>query len=447
MRAAMYLRISLDRYGDGLAVDRQQQDCERLIEARGWELVETYTDNSVSASDSSKARPAYNRMVDDWKRGRFDALVCWDLDRLTRQPRQLEDWIDAAEQRGLRIVTANGEADLGTDAGRMFARIKAAVARQEVDRKSARQKRAAQQRAERGQSWGSRRPFGFMADQTTHHPVEAGIVRGMYDDFLNGVGQREIVRRLTARGVKTTMGNDWSQPVLRNFLLNPRNAGLRAYKGEVVSEAAWEPLVDEATWRATVDRLEGRGGPTYSRARKHLLVGVATCGVCGEGMRTNYTVAGARQYVCPKHHVARRADLVDDLVVSTALAILKRTPDVGRRDDAEGRDLLAQAAALRARLESLATEFADGVLTGQQLRTATERTRSNLAAVEGQIARAAEGTALGALAGASDLHGAWERLGVERQRSAIEALMTVTIHPTTRGHVFSADDVEMTPRD
>lgn len=224
--------------------------------------------------------------MDDWKRGRFDALVCWDLDRLTRQPRQLEDWIDAAEQRGLRIVTANGEADLGTDAGRMFARIKAAVARQEVDRKSARQKRAAQQRAERGQSWGSRRPFGFMADQTTHHPVEAEIVRGMYDDFLNGVGQREIVRRLTARGVKTTMGNDWSQPVLRNFLLNPRNAGLRAYKGEVVSEAAWEPLVDEATWRATVDRLEGRGGPTYSRARKHLLVGVATCGVCGEGMRT-----------------------------------------------------------------------------------------------------------------------------------------------------------------
>ena len=145
--------------------------------------------------------------------------------------------------------------------------------------------------------------------------------------------------------------------------------------------------------------------------------------------------------------MARRADLVDDLVVSTALAILKRAPGVGRHDDAEGRDLLAQAAALRARLESLATEFADGVLTGQQLRTATERTRSNLAAVEGQIARTAEGKTLGALAGASDLHGTWERLGVERQRSAIEALMTVTIHPTARGHVFSADDVEMTPRD
>jgi hypothetical protein len=41
--------------------------------------------------------------------------VCWDLDRLTRQPRQLEDWIDAATDNGLKLTTANGEADLATD--------------------------------------------------------------------------------------------------------------------------------------------------------------------------------------------------------------------------------------------------------------------------------------------------------------------------------------------
>ena len=139
-------------------------------------------------------------MVRDWQAGRFDAVVCWDLDRLTRQPRQLEDWIDAAEQRGLHLVTANGEADLGTDAGRMFARIKAAVSRQEVDRKSARQVRAAQQRAELGKGWGPRRPFGFAEDKVTHDPAEAAVVRRMYDDFNAGVGQREICRRLAAEG-------------------------------------------------------------------------------------------------------------------------------------------------------------------------------------------------------------------------------------------------------
>ena len=50
-------------------------------------------------------------MVQDYDAGLFDALVCWDLDRLTRQPRQLEDWIERAEERGLVITTANGEAE------------------------------------------------------------------------------------------------------------------------------------------------------------------------------------------------------------------------------------------------------------------------------------------------------------------------------------------------
>ena len=66
--------------------------------------------------------------------------------------------------------------------------------------------------------------------------------------------------------------------------------------------------------------------------------------------------------------------------------------------------------------------------------------------MDGRLARAAEGTALGSLAGAPDLRAAWERLDMERQRTAIEALMTVTIHPTSRGQTFTADDVEMQPR-
>jgi DNA invertase Pin-like site-specific DNA recombinase len=84
-------------------------------------VVETYIDQSKSATDRTKKRPAYDRMVADYLDGAFDAIICYDLDRLTRQPRQLEDWIDAAELRGLALVTANGDADLSTDGGRMYA--------------------------------------------------------------------------------------------------------------------------------------------------------------------------------------------------------------------------------------------------------------------------------------------------------------------------------------
>ncbi|MBQ9002872.1 MAG: recombinase family protein, partial [Eggerthellaceae bacterium] len=184
-RAAIYLRISLDQFGDGLAIERQQQDCEAIVTYRGWELVNTYVDQSISATDKTKRRPAYDQMTADYQAGLFDAIVCWDLDRLTRQPRQLEDWIDAAEDEGLAIVTANGEADLGTDSGRLFARIKAATARSEVERLSARAKRKNMQKADSGHFTAGRRPFGYTADERII-PQEAEVVHAIYDAFLRG---------------------------------------------------------------------------------------------------------------------------------------------------------------------------------------------------------------------------------------------------------------------
>ena len=96
-RAAIYLRISLDAAMDGLAIDRQRQDCEALAEQRGWDVVHTYVDQSISASKKDVDRPDYDAMVASFERGEIDAIICWDLDRLTRQPWQLEEWIDRAE--------------------------------------------------------------------------------------------------------------------------------------------------------------------------------------------------------------------------------------------------------------------------------------------------------------------------------------------------------------
>lgn len=50
-KAAIYLRISQDREMDGLAIDRQREDCENLARFRRWEVVETYVDQSKSATD------------------------------------------------------------------------------------------------------------------------------------------------------------------------------------------------------------------------------------------------------------------------------------------------------------------------------------------------------------------------------------------------------------
>src|SRR5688572_30028619 len=86
LRAAIYARISLDRDGKKLGVARQLDDCRKLASDRGWEIAGEYVDNDVSAT-RSRRRPEYEQMLDEVEAGRVDAIVAWDLDRLTRKPR------------------------------------------------------------------------------------------------------------------------------------------------------------------------------------------------------------------------------------------------------------------------------------------------------------------------------------------------------------------------
>lgn len=243
VRAAIYLRISLDREMDGLAIDRQREDCEKLAQFRGWEIVETYVDQSISASDKTKKRPAYLRMVADYEAGLLDAIVCYDLDRLTRQPRELEDWIDRAESRGLLLVTANGDADLGTDGGRMYARIKAAVARAEVERKGARQSRAHVQRARQGRPPKGVRPMGYTtAGELIPHEAEA--VRAIYAAFLRGDSLHGIARALSGAQADGEVAGVPRVPLHSRTIVLERNARRQAEGKQprpVPDDKPWSP--------------------------------------------------------------------------------------------------------------------------------------------------------------------------------------------------------------
>src|SRR3954463_2448061 len=93
VRAGIYARISSDRERDGLGVARQIEDCERLAERKGWRGVEQYVGDDVSAW-SGRKRPQYLRSLDDLEAGAIDGLLVYDLDRLHRQPSELEWFID-----------------------------------------------------------------------------------------------------------------------------------------------------------------------------------------------------------------------------------------------------------------------------------------------------------------------------------------------------------------
>ncbi len=176
--AAVYARISSDIEGSGLRVKRQVEDCRRLALQLGWVVAEEYIDNDLSAY-SGKHRPQYQRMLDDLRDAQRDAVIVYHVDRLTRRPIELEEFVavvDAAKVRHVRFVV--GDTDLSTGDGLLFARMLGAIASHESATKSRRVARKMEQNAAAGLPHGGyRRPFGYENDKVTVRADEAAIIR------------------------------------------------------------------------------------------------------------------------------------------------------------------------------------------------------------------------------------------------------------------------------
>jgi site-specific DNA recombinase len=453
VRVALYCRISQDCEGQGLGVARQESPHRTLAERRGWDVVEVYVDNDLSAY-SGKARPAYQRLLADIEADNVDAVVAWHPDRLHRSPVELEAFIDLVERSGVGVETVQaGRVDLATPAGRMNARMLGTVARYESEHKSDRIRRKHRELAEAGKvSGGGPRPFGFERDRITHRPDEVALVREAARRLLAGESLYRIAADWTARRVATSTGASWSTTALRTFLTSPRIAGLRSHQGEVVGPAVWAPILEETTWKRVTAILTDPARKRQRAIRSYLLTGLLRCERCGtamvatprqtktgSGKRGVYvygTGATQRAYGCAKTSggcggVFILASGVDAFVTDAVLYRLRGARlDRARRRLAKAVDddsLLSDIAADEAMLVELAEDFAERRISRSAFHAATDRVQRRLEAARTRLAAQSSPDVLG---GIDDLARDWEGLGLERQRAVIAAVLAeITVGP------------------
>jgi DNA invertase Pin-like site-specific DNA recombinase len=442
-RAAIYARISQDREGAGLGIDRQEQDCRELAARLGWTVVAVHADNDLSAS-SGRHRPGYAALLADLRGGQVDAVIAWHTDRLHRRPLELEEYIAVCEPRQVPTATVKaGPLDLSTPSGRMVARQLGAVARFEVEHAADRQRRAREQAAKDGRWAGGRRPYGYAAGGMTVLEAEAAEVLAACQAVLAGDSLRALATDLNRRGRRTATGRPWTPVELRRVLLRPRNAGLAVYRGEEVGPACWPAIVPEGIWRALVAILIDQARRTSpGPGRRWLLSGLALCGVCARPMVAGSVGRARGQAVRPAYtcktgkHVVRDAHAVDKLVTAIVLERLRR-PDA--RDllaadaPADTSALHARAVALRCRLNGLATAYAADQIDGAQLAHGSAQLRGELGEVERAIAAAARTSPLAGVADAPDPAKVWKGLGLDRRRAVVDTLLHVTILRARRG--------------
>jgi site-specific DNA recombinase len=430
-------------------VARQEQDCRAVAAQRGWRIVGVYVDNDVSAS-TGKPRPAYRRLLDDLSEGLIDAVIVWDLDRLHRRPVELEEFLDLADRYRVALASVGGDVDLATPQGRMVARIKGAVARQEVEQISRRLRRRQLELAQAGKvSSGGIRPFGYTKDRMHVVGHEAEIIREAASRVLVGESLGGIAADLTARGIATVRGGPWSRTALRELLLRPRIAGLRQYQGAVIGQAAWPPILDRETYeglRAVLNHPQRRP-PGLTNARKHLLSGIATCGVCSSPLKIHHGGPSAPlAYSCQQRgcgKVRRSLHHLDEFVTALVIARLAKANIQPPTDISDG--LGEQIAAVEARLEEVAITFADDPdVTAEQVRVMSRRLRNTLDHLQTRHADRMRSTVLTGVEGV-DLARTWASLSLSRRRAIISVLAeSVIVLPTVRrGRGFDPSRIDI----
>jgi site-specific DNA recombinase len=455
----VYARISSDRESDGLGVARQLEDCERLAQLRGWEIAERYVDDDVSAY-TGKPRPEYGRMLDDLQTGTINAVLVYHLDRLHRQPKELEEFFEVCKEAGVDdLATVTGRIDLADPDGQFQARILGAVAKKESDDKSRRIRRKHEEIALRGRvSGGGSRPYGFEADKVTLRPAEAAIVADCAKRLLAGEPLLSIVRDLNARDVPSASGGSWSPQSLRRMLGSARISGQREHHGEIVATAQWPAIIsgeDGAAIRALLSDPQRR---TNRAGRRYLLGGLLSCGRCGERLVSRPRSGGQRRYACAKGvgfsgcgKTYINADEVELFVTEAVLhrldsAALLRATERKKKSAPDTQRWWKEAEAAQAQLDELAEAYGQRQISMSEWMAARKPIEQRATTARKQLAKQSRATMLDAYVGNGKLLRAeWDSLDLNQQHAIVACVVdSFVVGPGRRGY-NRFDESRLTP--
>lgn len=418
----IYCRISKDREGRELGVERQEAACRELAERLGLTVDRVFVDNDISASTlSKKRRPEYEEMMAEAEAGQVAMILAYSNSRLTRRRLEFERLVTAHTQTGVRFRTVvSGDDDLSTADGQMIASIKASIDQAESQRISERVRAQKAQAREQGLYPGGWRSFGLEADGVTVRESEAVERVAMSQAVLDGTSILALCRDLNARGVPTSTGGKWGPRGMRRVLMRPH------------------PAVDADVHEAVLALVEDPARKTTpGPGRVWLLSGLAHCGVCGATMVGSGSSKGAGLGTYPAYrcksgkHVVVSALTLDEFVSEIVIERMSR-PDARFAKRTTGAvEAGTRAKVLRTRLDALADNLE---IDERTLARRSRALQAELDALEQQVAAAARTTALGAFAG-RDPATVWAGLALDQRRTVVDILMDIVVVRTRSGVV------------
>jgi DNA invertase Pin-like site-specific DNA recombinase len=292
IRYCLYARKSTEQEDkQALSIESQVNEMISLAEKEGLEIVEIKRESHSSKEVGQ--RPVYNELMAEIRQGKFNGILTWAPDRLSRNAGDLGSVVDLMDQKLLLEIQTYGQKFTNNPNEKFLLMILGSQAKLENDNKMVNVKRGLRARCEMG-LWPSVPPTGYLSNPDRNKKCEvvideqrAGVIKQMFEKVAyDGWSGRKIFKWLsndlrfkTKHGKPLTLSNIYI--ILKSSFYYgefeyPKGSG-QWYKGK------HEPILTKELYNLVQDKITS-DHLVHAQDKEFAFTKMITCGLCGSGV-------------------------------------------------------------------------------------------------------------------------------------------------------------------
>lgn len=236
MKIAIYSRKSKFT-GKGDSIENQIQMCQEYCTRLYDETVEfvIYEDEGFSGGNTN--RPKFQELIRDASNKKFDVLICYRLDRISRNVADFSTTLELLQKHNIAFISIKEQFDTSTPMGKAMVYIASVFAQLERETIAERVRDNMLELAKSGRWLGGQTPLGFKSEEIiyfdqdfkerkmyklTSIPDEMKTVKLIYDKYLELKSLSQVAKYLDQNFIKTKTGKDvWNKSGIQDILVNP----------------------------------------------------------------------------------------------------------------------------------------------------------------------------------------------------------------------------------
>lgn len=284
---ACYCRVSTENQIENYSIDEQKERLEAFCKAKGWSKPVMFVDPGFSGG--TLERPALRNLLNDVKRGKFQTVVVYKLDRLSRSQKDTLYLIeDVFNKYNVSFVSVCENFDTGTPFGKAMIGILSVFAQLEKDQITERFTMGRIGRAKNGLfHGGGNAPTGYdyIDGRLIVNELEAVQVREVFNRFLNGESIHSIQRSMHEK-----YGGWETHTRVYNILKNSVYIGKVKFGGEEY-DGEHKPIIPDKTFfeaQLLMNKHSSENAQKTPFRANFLLSGLIFCGNCGARYHGNH---------------------------------------------------------------------------------------------------------------------------------------------------------------